>query len=82
VTIWITQENLRRAVGTCPTWKESDLVLDKVRFPSVDVVDKQREMIAAIVGLDWLRPVPNQMQLLIVAQTEPSAGKIECRAWN
>ena len=52
-----------------------DLPIDQIFFPGVEVIDEQREMIAAIVRNDFARAAADQMQLLIDTQAKPGPGK-------
>ena len=55
------------SVDAVASRRESDVPLGQVLFPGVEVIDQQREMIAAIVRDDFAVAPADQMQLLIDA---------------
>ena len=46
-------------------------------FPSIQIVDHQRKVAAAMVGMYRLIAIANQMKLLVDPQLKPGPGKIE-----
>src|SRR5947208_4928454 len=52
----------------------------EVMLPFVEVIDAQREMIATVMGEDFLLPLTDDMQFLDRAQTEPGARECKSRA--
>ena len=54
----------------------------QVPLPGVQVIDQQGIMVAAVVRHDFLRPLANHVQLLILAEREPGPGKREGRPRN
>jgi len=79
VTIGIDEEYLPCAVGPKARPMERRARLLQVRFPGVQVVRQQGEVVAAIMRLDRLGAAADQVQLLPLAEAEPCAGKAERR---
>jgi len=49
-------------------------------LPRAQVIHQEREVVAAIVGIDRLAPVADQVQFLLLPEPEPRAGEAEGRA--
>ena len=75
--IRILNECLHRAIGTCPPGQPSCAPLVQMGFPLVERIDNKRKMAAAMMRMNGLVAVPNQMKLLVVTELKPSPRKVK-----
>ncbi len=75
VAVGIANENLPRAIRTFLARLEIGIHSFQVRFPFVEIIHAECEMISAMMRLNRLRALTDQMQFLVAPQTKPCSGK-------
>jgi len=78
--IWIGNKNLPITIRAPFTWPSDHAQRLQVRFPGLDVIDEQGEVVAAVGRMDHLLTSTDQVKFLVSAKSKPGAGKIERRA--
>ena len=82
VTVRVMKEELKSSIRAAFGWLKLSLNDPEVSFPSIEVVNPQCEMIAAVVREDGLRSIADQVQLLRCAEPKPGTRERECRSRN
>ena len=68
VPVWISEENLPRAIGPLLLRLKLYTGFGQVFLPDCDVVHLQRKMIAPAAGKHFVSPIADEVQLLRAAQ--------------
>ena len=77
--IGIIQEELAGAIGPFFSWQVRILRVIQVSLPFIEIIDAQREMVAAIMRKDCVLAFTDDVQFLHDPQAKPGAGKSKRR---